>query len=191
MGSRSLTNAEKKALLPSLRSWLGESERLARDVENLLHSNASSGPNWIAQLAWKMTYFILASGCVYLHCQSLLEAKLGTRNRANAWLRRRRANCPSLQTLRNRRDWLNHGAIYRCRNFNLVLDVFKGPDKGFGKALAEARRNKSSAIREIVTAQWTDGYGRPVENVLRWQESLLSDMRRMVEDINTLNRPST
>jgi len=187
MSRRALTESEKASLERSAYLWLIECQRLANEFDALVPDKSKDLPSDTDAFIITATYFIMAAGCTYLHCQSLLEAKLGTREKANKWLRSRCSNFASLQTLVDRRDWLNHGAIYRSPDFKLTFSIHKGPDKTIDEVLTELERVKKVNIKETVRLRWTDGYGKPTDNVSLWHKEVISQLKSIIEDVKQIS----
>lgn len=183
---RLLTESEKASLERSAYGWLTECQRLANDFDVLIPDKAQDFPSDTKAIIITAAYFIMAAGCTYLHCGSLLEAKLGTKKKAEKWLKRRRTNSPSLQTLIDRRDWINHGAIYRSPDFKLIFSIHKGPDKTVDEALAELERGKKVSIRETIRLQWTDGYGNPTDDVSLWHKEVISQLESIIKYVKQI-----
>jgi hypothetical protein len=186
MPRRSLTESEKNSLERSVYRWLAECQRWVDDFDRLLPEKMTDYPSDTDSLIITATYFIMAAGCVYLHCQSLLEAKLGSRKAADNWLKTRRTESPLLQTLLDRRDWLNHGAIYRSPDFQLVFAMVKGPDRTIEEALAELEHKNTVTVYERVRLRWTDGFGEPTDDISYWQREVLSELNIMIEEIKEI-----
>ena len=180
---RAFTLDEKQLLEISVQRWLKECQRWAENFDTIISENANTLPDDTDSLVIAATYFIMAAGCVYLHCESLLESNLGAKD-AKKWLKN---NFPlSLQVLKDRRDWINHGAIYRSPDFELVFHMFKGPDKTIQKAFDELQYNKEVMIREVVRLSWTDGYGKPTDDIMQWHQDVIADLERLSQDIKRL-----
>jgi len=194
--ARQLTENEKNELEISVKRWLSECKRWVEEFEILQPEKLNDfyTSDNIDSFVIPATYFIMTAGCVYLHCQSLLEAKLGDKNRAKSWLDVRRNNSPDLQSLLDRRDWLSHGAIYRNQDFRLDFAIVKGPDKTIKEAIDEIingngefiNGKKVVKIREGVSLRWTDGYGKPTDNVVRWQKNVVTELESIVDDIKEI-----
>jgi len=187
MSRRAFTESEKALLKRSADLWLIECKRLANEFDALILNKDQDFPSYTDPFIITATYFIMAAGCTYLHCQSLLEAKLGTREKANRWLESHCTNFPSLQTLIDRRDWVNHGAIYRSPDFKLTFSIHKGPDKTIDEVLTELEHAKKVSIKETVRLRWTDGYGNPTDDVALWHKEVISQLESIIEDVRQIS----
>ena len=136
MSRLAFTESEQCGLEHSAHRWLAECERWMQDFDTLQPDPMLDFPSNLDNLVICAMYFIMAAGCVYYHCQSLLEAKKG-KEKAITWLKTRRSMFPSLQTLYERRNWMTHGSLRNNRDFKLMFAVVEGPDKTIEEALAE------------------------------------------------------
>ena len=128
--------------------------------------------------------FIVAAGCVYLHCKSLLEAKTGSKQTADKWLADRLKERPVLQALVDRRNWINHGALYRNPNYTLTFVQVEGVDRTTADLVYEAAKNKGSVIWNAGnTFCWIAEDETIEHSVTYWQEKVVSELSEMVRDI--------
>ncbi|MBX3056720.1 MAG: hypothetical protein KF770_09635 [Anaerolineae bacterium] len=183
MAPRTFSESEKNALKHSVNRWLTESQRWKDEFETLLPKPMVDYPSDTDSLVISATYFLIAAGCTYYHCQTLLEAKLGGRNEAKKELEKYRKRYPAIQSLLDRRDWLNHGAINRKPDFQLVFAMVKGPDKTFEEALSEIKHKDRVTIKQSVRLLWGDKDELSTDEILHWQQVVISELKKMIEEI--------
>ncbi|MFZ0930766.1 MAG: hypothetical protein WAN11_19320 [Syntrophobacteraceae bacterium] len=173
-----------------MAGWFAECQRWAKELEALLPEKIvelpAEGDTFV--VATKATYFIMSARCVYLHCESLLEAKLRDKNKAKEWLAKHYGNCSPIKRLLNLGDWLNHGAIYRSPDFKPFFLMLQGLDKTFEEALDEVNKSKKSVTIGVeVRPCWTDGDGTTSGDVRQWQQKVLSELQAMIQDIKQVS----
>jgi hypothetical protein len=187
--ARPLTLSEKNELTRSVNRWRREAVRWADEYDRLLPQPLKDFPTTdnADDLTIAATYFLFAAGCVYAHCQSLLGEKLGGPKAANKWLEQRRDASLSLNALKDRRDWITHGAIDRHPDYQLVFSMVRGPDKTLQEAFEEAKLTGRATVDETIQLRWTDGYGKPAEEISQWQRLVVQELQQMVEDVHQID----
>lgn len=184
---RELTFSEGQRIERRIVPWMKECQRWV----DVFEEHAGGFKNeWLEMtdgrpssdaLVYDAIYFVVAARCVYLHCQSLLEAKLKSRDRATGEMRKIREKSPVIEDLYDRGNWVNHGAIDKDENYGMVFGMYKELDKTFEEMVAEATIKGDSVLRPVIYFSWADKEGQPVSNISEWQKNVIVELSHVVE----------
>lgn len=184
-----LTQDEKVAIARNCKNgiqfWLMECQRLSEQFA--VASN-------MTDLITSATYFLMAAGCAYLHCQTLIE--VAKRQAAgDAWMYDL-SNDPALKSLKTRRNMVNHGGIRKMPGYLLGkhYSVVLTDTISFGDSLSIVKEGGVShqtltdpptPVQQsppIVRFSWLDKDSQGEADMTEWHREVIASLQKVTED---------